>query len=394
MPRSRVERSTIGRFARQPALDGVRAIAVALVLLFHQGWLSGGYVGVSVFFTLSGYLITSLALVEHDRTGRLDVRAFYGRRVRRLLPASLACLVGVVVLAFTGVFDAVEHLRRDLWGALLQVYNWVVARRRRELRRAGRRRRRRPLTARPLLVAGDRGAVLLGVAARPRRGPAPARRGAHGARSPPATLVFAVAAPLIAGVLGRRRGLLGDAGAARRDPRRCAARRRAARAGGERPCHRPRVCSRRPGSASSSWAGDRLAERVRVRRTQGWLPVFALASGRPDPRPAGAERVPPAAPVEPAARRPRRHQLRRLPVPLAGVRRARRGAHEPADGAAVRRCASSSRWRSPWCRSATSSRRFAAPARAGCSCRSARRRLLAWSPRPSCSCRPRPGRTG
>ena len=96
-------------FCYQPALDGVRALAVAIVLVFHQGWLDGGYVGVSVFFTLSGYLITSLALVEHDRTGRLDVGAFYGRRIRRLLPASLACLAGVVVLAWSGLFDAVER---------------------------------------------------------------------------------------------------------------------------------------------------------------------------------------------------------------------------------------------------------------------------------------------
>jgi peptidoglycan/LPS O-acetylase OafA/YrhL len=114
------------RFAHQPALDGVRGAAVAMVLLFHQGWLSGGYVGVSVFFTLSGYLITSLALVEHDATRRLDVPSFYGRRVRRLLPASLACLLGVALLAWMGVFDDVEHLRRDMWAALLQVYNWVA----------------------------------------------------------------------------------------------------------------------------------------------------------------------------------------------------------------------------------------------------------------------------
>jgi peptidoglycan/LPS O-acetylase OafA/YrhL/lysophospholipase L1-like esterase len=112
------------RFAHQPALDGVRGVAVALVLLFHQGWLSGGYVGVSVFFTLSGYLITSLALVEHDQSRRLAVGAFYGRRMRRLLPASLACLVGVLLLAWGGLFDGVEHLRRDLWAALAQVYNW------------------------------------------------------------------------------------------------------------------------------------------------------------------------------------------------------------------------------------------------------------------------------
>ncbi|MET0326032.1 MAG: acyltransferase, partial [Ilumatobacteraceae bacterium] len=113
-------------FAHQPALDGVRAVAVSMVLLFHQGWLRGGYVGVSVFFTLSGYLITSLALTEHERTGRLDVGRFYARRLRRLLPASLACLAAVTALAACGLFDSVEHLRRDLYGALAQVYNWVA----------------------------------------------------------------------------------------------------------------------------------------------------------------------------------------------------------------------------------------------------------------------------
>ena len=115
-------------FGYQPALDGVRAIAVAMVLVFHAGyrWMSGGYVGVSVFFTLSGFLITSLALVEHDRSGRLDAGAFYARRVRRLLPASLVCLLGVMVAAWAGQFHGVTNLRRDLWGALAQVYNWVA----------------------------------------------------------------------------------------------------------------------------------------------------------------------------------------------------------------------------------------------------------------------------
>ncbi len=115
-------------FAYQPALDGVRAVAVVLVLLFHAGfaWMSGGYVGVSVFFTLSGYLITSLALVEHNRSGRLKVGAFYGRRLRRLMPASLMCLVGVMVAAWLDQFEGVTRLRRDLWGALLQVYNWLT----------------------------------------------------------------------------------------------------------------------------------------------------------------------------------------------------------------------------------------------------------------------------
>ncbi len=115
-------------FGYQPALDGVRAVAVVLVLLFHAGfgWMSGGYVGVSVFFTLSGFLITSLALTEHARTGRIDVGAFYSRRVRRLLPASLICLTGVIVAARLHQFDGVTELRRDLWAAITQLYNWVL----------------------------------------------------------------------------------------------------------------------------------------------------------------------------------------------------------------------------------------------------------------------------
>ena len=113
--------------AYQPALDGLRAVAVGLVLVFHGGfaWMSGGYVGVSVFFTLSGYLITSLLLVEHDRTGRIDLGRFYARRMKRLLPASLLCLGAVAVAAAAGAFDEFDGLRRDLLGALFQVANWV-----------------------------------------------------------------------------------------------------------------------------------------------------------------------------------------------------------------------------------------------------------------------------
>lgn len=116
------------RFGYQPALDGVRAVAVLLVLLFHAGfgWMSGGYVGVSVFFTLSGFLITTLAVREHAATGRLDVPAFYARRLRRLLPASVVCVAGVVVAATLGAFDGAEGLRRDVVAALAQVYNWVA----------------------------------------------------------------------------------------------------------------------------------------------------------------------------------------------------------------------------------------------------------------------------
>ncbi len=118
------ERRTI---AYQPALDGVRAVAVALVLVFHGGfsWMSGGYVGVSVFFTLSGYLITSLLLVEHARAGTIALGRFYARRMKRLLPASLACLGAISLAAAAGAFDEFTSLRRDVLGALFQVANWV-----------------------------------------------------------------------------------------------------------------------------------------------------------------------------------------------------------------------------------------------------------------------------
>ncbi len=113
--------------AYQPALDGLRALAVVLVLCFHGGftWMTGAYVGVSVFFTLSGYLITSLLLVEHDRTGRIDLRGFYTRRVKRLLPASLVLLAVVVIAAAFGAWRWDRALTRDVLGSALQVENWV-----------------------------------------------------------------------------------------------------------------------------------------------------------------------------------------------------------------------------------------------------------------------------
>ncbi|MDF0514617.1 acyltransferase family protein [Agromyces sp. H3Y2-19a] len=83
-------------------IQGLRAIAVALVVLYHCGvpWLSGGYVGVDVFFVISGFLITGHLIDGLDRTGRVDFGAFYARRVRRILPASFAVLVASLVIAW------------------------------------------------------------------------------------------------------------------------------------------------------------------------------------------------------------------------------------------------------------------------------------------------------
>ena len=116
-----------GSFPHQPALDGLRGVAVGMVLLFHGGvsWMSGGYLGVSVFFTLSGYLITALLLREVAGAGRVRVGAFYARRARRLLPASVICLAAIAVGGPLGVWSGVAHLQRDMLGAVFQVANWV-----------------------------------------------------------------------------------------------------------------------------------------------------------------------------------------------------------------------------------------------------------------------------
>ncbi len=112
----------------QPALDGVRALAVLAVLFFHGevAGFGGGYLGVSVFFTLSGFLITSLLAAETAANGSVGLGAFYSRRARRLLPASVLLVVLVMVASLvTDWFDGVADLRSHIVGSLLQVANWV-----------------------------------------------------------------------------------------------------------------------------------------------------------------------------------------------------------------------------------------------------------------------------
>ena len=106
----------------QPALDGVRAVAVLAVLAFHAEvpGFSGGYLGVSVFFTLSGFLITTLLVSEAESTGRVSAGAFYARRARRLLPASVLCVALIVVLAaVTDLFAGVADLRAHVVGLVV-----------------------------------------------------------------------------------------------------------------------------------------------------------------------------------------------------------------------------------------------------------------------------------
>ena len=92
------------RLTTREDVQGLRAVAVALVILDHAGvpWLRGGFIGVDVFFVVSGFLISSLLLHEATTTGRVRIGAFYGRRARRILPAA------TVVLVATTVFAAIE----------------------------------------------------------------------------------------------------------------------------------------------------------------------------------------------------------------------------------------------------------------------------------------------
>ena len=110
-----------------PALDGIRAIAVALVLAEHGGLpgVPGGFLGVDVFFVLSGFLITSLLLDELARRGRIALADFWIRRARRLLPALIIMVLAVVAARSFFPPDAVGTLRDDAVAAFFWVANWA-----------------------------------------------------------------------------------------------------------------------------------------------------------------------------------------------------------------------------------------------------------------------------
>jgi hypothetical protein len=112
-------------------IQGLRAVAVLLVVLFHL-WphrVPGGYVGVDVFFVISGFLITSLILREVDRTGRVDLARFWARRIRRLLPAAYVVLAASVVGVLTLTPRLVwQQFLGEILGAALYVENSPRAR--------------------------------------------------------------------------------------------------------------------------------------------------------------------------------------------------------------------------------------------------------------------------
>jgi len=118
------------RLPRVAALDGLRGVAMVAVLLFHGGvgWARGGFLGVSTFFTLSGFLITSLLMAEYRTTGQISLRRFLAGRARRLLPAAVVTVLGVVLFARTiASRGQLAGLRSDTLAALAYASNWRFA---------------------------------------------------------------------------------------------------------------------------------------------------------------------------------------------------------------------------------------------------------------------------
>ena len=118
------------RMAYLPGLDGLRALAVGAVLLSHSalGWPRGGFLGVEIFFVISGFIITRGLLLEREQQGGLGLRGFWLRRVRRLLPALGVLCLAVLAYALAFAPDRVAELRGDLPAALGFVTNWHMIR--------------------------------------------------------------------------------------------------------------------------------------------------------------------------------------------------------------------------------------------------------------------------
>lgn len=115
--------SSVGYLA---GLDGMRALAVIAVMVYHAdaSWLPGGFLGVEVFFVLSGYLITLLLMAETERNGRIDIAAFWVRRARRLLPALFVLITALMIWMTLFESSSLGRTRGDIVAGLLYVSNW------------------------------------------------------------------------------------------------------------------------------------------------------------------------------------------------------------------------------------------------------------------------------
>jgi peptidoglycan/LPS O-acetylase OafA/YrhL len=122
----RTPKGQISRVPHLPGLDGLRALAVVAVMIYHanSSWMPGGFLGVEVFFVISGYLITLLLIGEHERSGQVDLRQFWLRRFRRLLPALYVMLAFLVVYLAIFMRDARGRTRGDIVAGVTYVTNW------------------------------------------------------------------------------------------------------------------------------------------------------------------------------------------------------------------------------------------------------------------------------
>jgi len=114
----------------RPDIEGLRAVAIGLVLIYHAGvrWVPGGFVGVDVFFVISGFLITSLLVREVERTGRVALARFYARRARRLLPAAALALIAAAALTWWLLPITQRRVfGTDIISAAFYVVNWRLA---------------------------------------------------------------------------------------------------------------------------------------------------------------------------------------------------------------------------------------------------------------------------
>jgi peptidoglycan/LPS O-acetylase OafA/YrhL len=109
-------------------IQGLRAVAAILVTVFHARLVPGGFIGVDIFYVISGYLITGLILREIEKTGTLDLRSFYQRRIKRLLPTSVFVLFVTAIFAWI-LFPPItrDALGRDLFAAAAYISNYLFA---------------------------------------------------------------------------------------------------------------------------------------------------------------------------------------------------------------------------------------------------------------------------
>jgi peptidoglycan/LPS O-acetylase OafA/YrhL len=109
------------------ALDGVRALAIAVVIAYHADLVAfpGGFLGVETFFVLSGFLVSASLIAELERHGRIHIGRYFIRRVRRLAPALVTMLGSFAVVVLVGFPDQLSHLRRGSIGALTGSGNWL-----------------------------------------------------------------------------------------------------------------------------------------------------------------------------------------------------------------------------------------------------------------------------